>query len=462
MTINDAPFDGLTSCESVLWHLGTYEGDWRVPARRYREWSEAHFHPTRVEEQQPAWVKDIRGCAIMNLDRQLLEALVRRFDPRQTLLYLPNWRAAGYDRDYPQYDKPVPELEPFLRRAHELGFRTMLHVNYFGVDPLNPLYKEFEPYQVRDPFGAHEKQWWLWTDAKPIIKFAYINPAAKKWRDHFVAAMTKLCRRTGADALHLDQTLCIFNDHNGHVDGLSMIEGNIALHRELRQALPAVALSGEGLDEVTCRYEAFAQRHVAGLDHVHGSWSRPWLDAAHPISSYLLRPYTVMYGYLGCASPDTDQLYAAWGEAYGHWGVIPTSWALLRWLLKPTGFARQFCDEVAFWQQRHLDIDLEARWPDEAMFVYRTADGQCAVRTKDRRLVCDGREISRTVSGAGEVTGTGTIPGCALSIDNVSWASTHSAGTRTSPTLAMHAIFTSASCPSKWSSRRWLKAATWA
>ncbi len=347
----------------------------------------------------------------MNLDRQLLEALVRRFDPRQTLLYLPNWRAAGYDRDYPQYDKPVPELEPFLRRAHELGFRTMLHVNYFGVDPLNPLYKEFEPYQVRDPFGAHEKQWWLWTDAKPIIKFAYINPAAKKWRDHFVAAMTKLCRRTGADALHLDQTLCIFNDHNGHVDGLSMIEGNIALHRELRQALPAVALSGEGLDEVTCRYEAFAQRHVAGLDHVHGSWSRPWLDAAHPISSYLLRPYTVMYGYLGCASPDTDQLYAAWGEAYGHWGVIPTSWASLRWLLKPTGFARQFCDEVAFWQQRHLDIDLEARWPDEAMFVYRTADGQRAVRTKDRRLVCDGREISRTVSGAGEVTGTGTIPG---------------------------------------------------
>lgn len=90
----------------------------------------------------------------MNLDRQLLEALVRRFDPRQTLLYLPNWRAAGYDRDYPQYDKPVPELEPFLRRAHELGFRTMLHVNYFGVDPLNPLYKEFEPYQVRDPFGG--------------------------------------------------------------------------------------------------------------------------------------------------------------------------------------------------------------------------------------------------------------------------------------------------------------------
>ena len=171
-TINNAPFDDLTACESVAWHVGVYEGDWRVPARRYREWSEAHFHPTPVERQPPGWVKDIRACVIMGLDLRVLEALPRRLDPKQTLLYLPDWRTAGYDRDYPEYDKIVPQLEPFVKRAHELGFRVMLHVNYFGVDPLNPLYKEFEPYQVRDPFGKHEKQWWLWTEADPVIKFA--------------------------------------------------------------------------------------------------------------------------------------------------------------------------------------------------------------------------------------------------------------------------------------------------
>jgi hypothetical protein len=412
ITINDAPFDGLTSCESVLWRLGTYRGDWRVPARKYRQWMESHFHPTPVEKQQPAWVKDIRGCVIMGQDRKILEALRRRFDAKQTLLYLPGWRSSGYDRNYPEYDKPLAELDPFVRRAHELGFRVMLHVNYFGMDPLNPLYKEFEPYQVRDPFGTHEKQWWLWTDADPIIKFAYINPAAKKWRDHFVACMAKLCRQTGVDALHLDQTLCIFNDHNGRIDGLSMLEGNVALHRELREALPEVALSGEGLDEVTCRYEAFAQRHVPGLDHTRGTWSRPWLEMAHPISSYLLRPYTVMYGYLGCAPPESDQLFAAWNEAYRHWGVIPT---LARpskdSLLRPAGFARQFFDELAFWQTRRLAIDWEAPWPPEVVFPYRTADGQKAVRSRDGRLVCDGREISRTVNGVGEVEGTGTIPG---------------------------------------------------
>ncbi len=411
ITINNAPFDELTACESVAWHVGVFEGDWRVPARRYRDWSEAHFHPTPVERQQPGWVKDIRACVIMGLDVPVLEALPQRLDPRQTLLYLPDWRPAGYDRDYPEYDKVVPQLEPFVKRAHGLGFRVMLHVNYFGVDPLNPFYKEFEPYQVRDPFGKHEKQWWLWTEADPVIKFAYINPALKKWRDHFVAAMAKLCRRSGTDALHLDQTLCIYNDHNGLIDGLTMIEGNVALHRQLREALPDVALSGEGLDEVTGRYEAFAQRHVWGLDHAHGRWHRPWLEASHPISSYLLRPYTVIYGYLGCSPPEDDQLYAAWREAYEHWGVIPTLKPSLASLAKPTGFARQFFDEAAFWQRNRVQIDMDAPWPSNIAFPLRTADGQRAAHTTDGRLMCGKGEISRVVSCVNQLEGTGTIPG---------------------------------------------------
>lgn len=151
VSINFAPFDALARCDSVTWRLNVYEGDWRTAARRYRQWAEANLRPTPVEKQQPGWVKDIRACVIMGLDRDMLEALPKRFDPPQTLLYLPDWRQAGYDRDYPEYDKPVAALDPFIGRAHALGFRVMLHVNYFGVDPLNPLYKRFEPYQVRDP-----------------------------------------------------------------------------------------------------------------------------------------------------------------------------------------------------------------------------------------------------------------------------------------------------------------------
>ncbi len=411
ITMNHAPFDNLNECRSVVWRLGVYEGDWRVPARRYRDWSEAHFKPTRVEQQRPAWVKDIRACVIMGLDLAILEALPKRFDPPQTLLYLPDWRSAGYDRNYPEYDQPVPQLDAFIKRAHALGFRVMLHVNYFGVDPLHPLYAEFEPFQVRDPFGNHEKQWWLWTKADTVIKFAYINPALKKWRDYFTAAMVQLCRRTNADALHLDQTLCIYNDHNGLIDGMTMIEGNWALHRQLREALPEVALSGEGLNEVTCRYEAFAQRSIWGLDSIQGQWHRPWLESAHPISSYLLRPYTVIYGHLGCAAPEQDQLYAAHREAYVHWGVIPTLKPSTESLANPQAFARQFFDEVALWQRERLQIDLEGPWPENIAFPLRTADGRPAAYTMDRRLLCGEREISRVVTGVNRLEARGTIPG---------------------------------------------------
>lgn len=409
-TINDAPFDKETSCQSVPWHVQVYQGDWRVPARRYRDWADAHFRPTLIQEQRPAWVKDTRAVVIMGLDEKTLDALPTRLDPKQTLLYIPSWRAAGYDRDYPTYDQPVEQLQPFLERAHALGFRVMLHVNYFGVDPLNQAYAKFASYQCRDPWGEHKKLWWLWTRADPDIQFAYINPALKQWRDLFTRAMVRLCHDYKVDALHLDQTLVIYNDHNGRIDGMSMIEGNIALHRQLREALPEVAISGEGLNEITYRYEAFAQRHAWGVNHADGTWDRHRIGMAHPISSYLFRPYVVIYGYLGCAPPTNPQLYAAWQAAYSHWGVVPTLKPSLPELLRPTGFSRQFFDEVRFWQQQRVAIDMESNWPAEVAFPMRTADGRHAEYTVDGRLQCQETVIRRTVSGTNRIAGSGTIP----------------------------------------------------
>ena len=387
VTINPAPFDDWTACDSVPWRLGVYRGDWRVAARRYRDWMTGQFQPVPIDQQKPAWVRETRCLVILGLDQALLAELARRLDPAQTVLYVPSWRSAGYDRDYPTYDAVFDTLEPFVQQAHALGFRVMLHVNYFGVDPKHPLYEKFERYQVRDPWGAHERQWWLWDRVEPEIRFAYINPACRAWREYFVGQMAALCRRYQIDALHLDQTLCIYNDHNGLIDGASMIDGNLALHRELRAALPEVALSGEGLNEVTYRYEAFAQRHAWGVNHAEGTWSRGPLGCAHPISSYLFRPYTVINGYLGCAPPTQGQLYAAWNEAYEHWGVIPTLKPERSQLREPTGFSRQFFDEAAFWLGERLEPDLDGPWPAQVAFPFRTADGRRAVRTTDGRFL---------------------------------------------------------------------------
>ena len=197
-----------------------------------------------------------------------------------------------------------------------------------------------------------------------------------------------------------------------------MLQGNVALHRELRAALPQVALSGEGLDEVTMRYEAFAQRHAYGLDFINGTWDRPHLAMAHPISSYLFLDYTQPYGYLGLTSPDNGQLYAAWRENYKHWGIIPTLRGSGALPAEPSGFLAQVLTEAAAFTQHHLTPDIEGDWPQDVFFSYRGAEGTTAAYrdtgSGTALVVSEGqaeREISRTVTGVRELVAPGSISG---------------------------------------------------
>ena len=263
---NTAPFEDKAQIVSSRWRIRVYAGNWQTGAAIYRQWAKARFGLVPLAQKGPAWAREIRFVVIMSLDQPLLKELASRCNPAQTLLYLPGWRKDGYDRNYPDYTANAA-LGPFVAEAHRLGFRVMLHVNYFGCDPKNPLYANLKQWQVRDAFSG-ELQWWEWP-AEPPIKFAYLNPASRAWRETFVKRMVEVVGQYSADAFHLDQTLCIYNDKNGIIDGLNCIEGSLALHRQLREALPEVALSGEGLNEITCQYEHFAQRHIWGMDHVH-------------------------------------------------------------------------------------------------------------------------------------------------------------------------------------------------
>ena len=92
------------------------------------------------------------------------------------------------------------------------------------------------------------------------------------------------------DAFHLDISRFMVN--NVLIDGLTMPEGNILLHQELREAMPGILLGGEGLHEVTFLYESFAQV----------STTLP--DQPHPISSFLFSPYVLRYGHLEVPNPD--------------------------------------------------------------------------------------------------------------------------------------------------------------
>jgi hypothetical protein len=257
--------------------------------------------------------------------------------------------------------------------------------------------------------------WWIWDRVDPIIKFAYIHPGSLGWQAELIERMTAAWEELGFDAVHIDQTLVIPNHPGGPVHGVTAPLGALDLHRGLRDALPQVALSGEGLNEITFAYEAFAQRHVWGYNHTENTWDRDWLNRAHPISAYLFTPHTIHYGYLGMASPAYGQAYSAWRHSYRRQNVIPT---IARPTLTdltgdPQGFWRQALDEARAWQQHRLVPDTQGPWPDDLCYAYEGADGVRAQYLDDGGTVLQVQDdtVYRVITGVEAIELLGTVDG---------------------------------------------------
>lgn len=414
MVFNYAPFAELTSASTPNWRVGVYEGDWRVPALKYRQWRNSFMKPLPFAEQTPSWVADTRVQVLTNQNIECVEALAKKVDPSQVVLFLLQWRKPEFDRDYPNYDEFGNGYLDLIKRAHELGFRVMLYVNHFSVSDTHPSYKDkYYDLIVRNPFGKHEKLTFTNIRVKPAIVNYYVNPASRLWREDFIERMKRLVEVSGADALHLDQNFHVHNDYNGLIDGMTYVEGVQALHRELREALPEVALGGENVNELTFSYMSFAQRTVWSA--MRGTIDRSSIGNGHPISSFLFRPYVKFVAWPGSPSAyEMPQVYSAWWEDYRGWGVLP-SFKLLRQtpddMEEPQGFFRQQFDEARFWTENRVDQNVDGPWPDDVAFPFMTQDGRPVYRMKDRSTLCGKEEISRTLSDISSTDLPGQIDG---------------------------------------------------
>ena len=377
-TRNQAPFDALTSAKSVVWRLNTYVGDWRVPARQYREWMERTFKPWRLDEM-PAWVGEI-GLVVTYIDSRLdvgiLDKLSEQVDPEKTLLYLSEWRKDPFDVNFPDYT-PNSQFARFFEAARRYGFRVMLHVNLIGVNADHPRYAEFQKFQYRSPWTG-KLQGWFW-DRTDRYRIAAINPASAEFRKYYVQQLKEVWQKYGMDAFFLDVSARVENDANGLIEGLNAGQGNVLLHKELAAAMPGVVFGGESLHEVTFFRESFAQR-----------WKNPPLwdstrrSTPHPISSFLFSPYTVPYGYLSLPNPDrSTQLYQEYLDTYEIWGVIPTLRLSSVEDLGPERVRTQELLSIArTWQQQGFKPDFESDWTPNTLFQYIGENGEIATLTK--------------------------------------------------------------------------------
>ena len=356
-THNQAPFDSHVIATSHKWRFNTYTGDWRVPARKYRDWMQQAFDAKRLSEKA-AWVEDTTlfvGSARSTIalwHTEFLDALATRVDPTKTVVMAKEWatpQAWSIDptNHFPVYE-PMPELQNFVEVAKRHGFRLILYADMHGFSPQNPLYPEFMEYQYRHPWTG-ELLGWLWDTNHPH-RNASINPASSAFREILVNEFKEVWDAYDIDGFFLDTSFYAINDANGLIDGLNSAQGGALLHKELAEAMPGAIFAGERLHEGTFALESFAQRPLLSEE-----------IEPHPISAFLFSPFTHAISYAR-ANPDQDPIYHQKVLDYSEvWGMMPTlnAWDAKQ-LLRPEYVETQNLLAMAGeWQHRYgLDGDV--------------------------------------------------------------------------------------------------------
>ena len=357
-TQNQAPWDTLTTVESVTWRLNTYIGDWCVPAQMYRDWMEQAFDPSRLSDM-PAWVSNIGLVVLTGLNAELLPNLAQVVDPTKTLLYLTDWRKDRHPINYPDYT-PHENFDEFLKIARQNGFRVMPHVSLYDCSPDYPLYPELQRFQYRLPWNG-ELTGWRWEEIDNPQRNAHISLASSKWRNLLIQRWKELWEKYNIDAFHLDVSHFILNDANGLIEGLTSAEANILMHKELVEAMPGVVFSGEGLHEVTFFRESFAQRSFG-------------IGRPHPISAFLFSPYTRFYGGLGMPGA-RDPRYHIYLETAESEGYLPTLWINKTQMLE-IPLIQQVLSVARRSQELGLQPDITCDWGPNTLFQYTTHTGE--------------------------------------------------------------------------------------
>jgi len=302
------PLDRNLAAGGLAWRLNVHEGDWRVPAGRYREWLRRAYEP---RSPRPAWLEDVRfAVSWCPCQDGLLEALAARLDPASVLLHVPRWRTDPYDENYPTY-RASAEGRQFIRAARAAGFRVMPHMNSVDMDPTHPVYAYVRDFQYREPVSK-SVQGWTWIkggslpvpesnaarlrhrDKKTMVK---IHPGLATWRSILTENVAEAVEDLGLDAVFLDVTLCIWNTDNGVVEYQTTPEGMRRLIARTAGLGRGLVVGGEGRNEVIAQDLSFAQVHL------FRSWqsSAEGLERAGgcPLNEFLFAGLCRSFGYSG-------------------------------------------------------------------------------------------------------------------------------------------------------------------
>ena len=153
------PIDNNLAAGGLTWRVNVFQGDWRTPASRYREWLWRAYTLDKEEKRRKEWIHGVRlALGWCPGNPEILEALSLRIQPGRVAIHFPDWRTDPYDENYPSF-KASESGKAFVAKAQAMGFRIMPHCNSIDMDPTHPVYSQVRDFQYRDIERQHLQGW---------------------------------------------------------------------------------------------------------------------------------------------------------------------------------------------------------------------------------------------------------------------------------------------------------------
>ncbi|HEU0138234.1 MAG TPA: DUF6259 domain-containing protein [Bryobacteraceae bacterium] len=326
------PLDANLAAGGLTWRINVHQGDWKVPAERYRNWLWETYSLAKEEQRREPWLHSLAmAISWCPGDIAVLEGLARRVDPGKVLLHFSNWRTDAYDENYPTYIASE-NAAAFLARALEMGFHVMPHFNIVETDPNHPVYAQVRDFQYRD-IETKKLYGWSWVNARAIgvpesnasrlnhrreKVMVKIHPGLAAWRSMLCSRIQEAARQHALREVFVDVALNTFNLHNCLVENTTSTEGVNRLVHQIADL--GLSVGAEGLNETFFQGLSFAQVHLfrnprttmEGLERTGGC----------PLNHFLFGKLCRSFGYSGLGGRNADEELRA--RVHEENGALPT------------------------------------------------------------------------------------------------------------------------------------------
>jgi hypothetical protein len=299
------PIDDNLSAGSLAWRINVYDGDWQVPAARYRDWLAETYGLKNMP--LPPYFKEVTlALSWCPTDPAVLDALAKRISPKKVLLHYSNFR--NQRENYPDFT-PSEAGAAFIKKAQEMGFHIMPHCPAIDIDPRNPGYLFVQDFQYRE-LENKKIIGWTWRGEGPVPESdadrqrlrqenrrvnIRLHPGLSMWRSLLSENILKIVDGLSLDMIFLDVTMNTHNVDNCLVENLTPTEGMKRLVQTIKSLGKGLVIGGEGRNEISMQDQAFSQVHI------FKSWSENIEGVERikpcPLGEFLFGRWSRSFGY---------------------------------------------------------------------------------------------------------------------------------------------------------------------